>query len=203
MKNRKKRKHKKKILESAKVLFMEKGYNNVTVREIASNANVSHTTIYLYYKDKEELLNEIALFPLLDFKKAILSTYEKFGKEPRLLIKELGKQLIHFGITNRTMYDVYFNQGSVNVQIKDPSLEVNKIRNELFGYITNSFSLLYPTVAKEKITNYARMFYYFSNGLITSYSNNTEETEVILERIHSIMEEMYEILLSGIHHYKS
>lgn len=195
-------KTKRTILQSAKELFMKKGFNNVTVREIAANANVSHTTIYLYYKDKEELLNEIALQPLLDFKKVILSKFDELREKPKLLIKEIGKQLTFFGICNRTMYDVYFNQGSVNVQKKEPSLEVNKIRNELFGYITKSFSLLYPMRSKEHNTKYARMFYFFTNGLITSYVNNTEETEVILERIKSMIDEMYEILLCGMDYDK-
>lgn len=180
---------------------MEKGYNNVTVREIAANAKLSHTTIYLYYKDKEQLLNEIALLPLLDFRKVVAETFEQFAKEPRQLINELGKQLVYFGITNRTMYDVYFNQGSVNVQMKEPSLEVNQIRNELFEYITKSFALLFPMKSMEDLTTYARMFYFFSNGLITSYVNNTEETKAIIDRITPIMEEMYAILLSGIEHY--
>lgn len=192
---------KRKILQSAETLFKEKGYNNVTVREIAANAKVSHTTIYLYYRDKEQLLNEIAVLPLLDFRKVVVETFEELGQEPRQLIKEMGKKLVHFGITNRTMYDIYFNQGSVNVQMKEPSLEVNQIRNELFEYITKSFALLYPLKSREDITTYARMFYFFSNGLITSYVNNTEETNDILERINPVLEEMYGIILSGIEHY--
>lgn len=196
-------KTKKRILEAAKVLFMDKGYNNVTVREIASDAKVSHTTIYLYYKDKSELLNEIALLPLLDFQEMIKDIYERYSQQPRELIKEIGKQFIAFGITNRTMYDVYFNQGSTNVQEEDPSLEVNKIRNQLFSQISKAFALLHPTDSEENIIMYSRMFYYFLNGLSSSYVNNTENMDVILERIQPSMEKMFDILLLGMDHFQN
>jgi AcrR family transcriptional regulator len=39
-------------------LILEKGYEAVTVEEVAGRANVGRTTFYLHYKDKEELLLE-------------------------------------------------------------------------------------------------------------------------------------------------
>ncbi|MCI3919665.1 TetR/AcrR family transcriptional regulator [Paenibacillus sp. TRM 82003] len=193
-------KTKMRLLESAKRLFMEKGYNHVTVREIASDAKVSHTTIYLYYKDKSELLNEIALQPLLEFQEIINTIYKDDDQQPRERIKEIGKQFIAFGIKNRTMYDVYFNQGSINVQEESPSLEVNKIRNHLFSQIMSAFELLHPTRAKELKIVYARMFYYFLNGLTSSYVNNAESMDAIMVRIQPTVENMLDILLLGIEH---
>ena len=47
-------------------LFAEKGYPHVTMREIAKQAGCSHTAIYLYFKNKEELLQHIAIPSLLE-----------------------------------------------------------------------------------------------------------------------------------------
>lgn len=43
------------ILESAIHLFMEKGYDNVTISEIAETADVGRATFYLHFQDKIDL----------------------------------------------------------------------------------------------------------------------------------------------------
>jgi AcrR family transcriptional regulator len=53
------------ILESAKQVFFEKGFNNATLRDIAKRANVATGAIYTRYKGKEELF-EAMVKPALD-----------------------------------------------------------------------------------------------------------------------------------------
>lgn len=45
-----------KILESAKALFAEDGFQNVSIRKIADKIEYSPATIYLYFKDKDAIL---------------------------------------------------------------------------------------------------------------------------------------------------
>ena len=44
------------ILDTAKVIFSEKGYEKATTAEIAKSANVSTGTLYEYFKNKEDIL---------------------------------------------------------------------------------------------------------------------------------------------------
>lgn len=44
------------ILNEALRLFKEKGYDNVTVNEIAGASHISKNTFYYYYESKEELI---------------------------------------------------------------------------------------------------------------------------------------------------
>lgn len=44
------------ILDAASELFIQAGYDAVSVRKIAARANLSHGTIYIHFKDKEDLL---------------------------------------------------------------------------------------------------------------------------------------------------
>ena len=47
------------ILDAASELFAKDGYESVSMRKIAEKIEYSPTTIYLYFKDKNDLLNQI------------------------------------------------------------------------------------------------------------------------------------------------
>lgn len=47
------------ILDAASRLFVEEGYDRVTMRRVAGKIDYSPTTIYLYFKDKHELFGAI------------------------------------------------------------------------------------------------------------------------------------------------
>src|SRR5713226_1177895 len=47
------------ILDAASELFVRDGYENVSMRRIADKIEYSPTTIYLYFKDKAELLDQV------------------------------------------------------------------------------------------------------------------------------------------------
>ena len=48
-----------KILDGARDLFVECGYEGVTMRKVAERIEYSPTTIYLYFADKEALFREL------------------------------------------------------------------------------------------------------------------------------------------------
>lgn len=48
------------ILEAAVTLFAERGYQRATVKEIAARAGIAPGTIYLYFRNKRELLLALA-----------------------------------------------------------------------------------------------------------------------------------------------
>jgi AcrR family transcriptional regulator len=47
------------ILTAARELFVKEGYENVSMRRIAEKIEYSPTTIYLYFRDKDELVHEM------------------------------------------------------------------------------------------------------------------------------------------------
>lgn len=55
----KKERKKQGILDAAYELFMEKGVHKTSVDEIVKNANVAKGTFYLYFRDKEHLLQQL------------------------------------------------------------------------------------------------------------------------------------------------
>ena len=57
-----KRKKKEKLLKSAYQLFTTQGFNNTSISDIVSHANVAKGTFYLYFKDKFELKDQLIQF---------------------------------------------------------------------------------------------------------------------------------------------
>jgi len=55
-------KRKRQILQAALATFSQKGYNRTVLDEIAQQAGVAKGTVYLYFKDKEDLFYQVLMF---------------------------------------------------------------------------------------------------------------------------------------------
>ncbi|MDY7039432.1 MAG: TetR/AcrR family transcriptional regulator [Chloroflexota bacterium] len=58
---REKARRRQEILQAAKVVFFENGFHKATVDDIATHAEVSKGTIYLYFESKESILAHLLL----------------------------------------------------------------------------------------------------------------------------------------------
>jgi len=56
------KKYKKELLEKCFYLFSQKGYSNVSMRDIAKELNVSTGTLYYYFETKEKILEQLLIF---------------------------------------------------------------------------------------------------------------------------------------------
>ena len=67
------------ILDAAIELFVAQGFSATKVSQIARKAGVTPGTLYVYYKNKEAILQEVVmktLNPIFSASDAILETYE-------------------------------------------------------------------------------------------------------------------------------
>lgn len=55
------KKTREKILESARGIFVEKGYQATTIREVAQKAEVNDLTVYRHFQNKEKLFYEMMI----------------------------------------------------------------------------------------------------------------------------------------------
>lgn len=96
------------ILSAAREIFLQKGFDNMSIRMIAQKIEYSPTTIYLYFKDKDEILFALHNegFELLNKKMYVHSEIE----DPMEKLKAIGKIYINFAIENSDFYDLMFVQ---------------------------------------------------------------------------------------------
>jgi TetR/AcrR family fatty acid metabolism transcriptional regulator len=84
-----------KILKAAIKVFAEKGFYNSRVAEIAKEANVADGTIYLYFKNKDDIL--ISLFEE-EFGQIVKNTRKELEKEKDPLQKIRRFAIMHLSI---------------------------------------------------------------------------------------------------------
>ncbi|GGE30656.1 TetR/AcrR family transcriptional regulator [Sphingobacterium cellulitidis] len=94
------------ILEAAKKLFVQEGYEATSIRKIAKEIGFSPTTIYLYYKDKSDIvyaLHQVGFNMLKDQFVPLMTVEDPFER-----LKALGRIYMKFAFSHPEYYQVMF-----------------------------------------------------------------------------------------------
>lgn len=92
--NNVKKRTKDKIFDAAASLFSRKGYNGVSMREIAREVGIKESSIYNHYKNKEEILSSLFDYLVESLKKVRPSVGEIEGMLDYMSVEDVFKQLI-------------------------------------------------------------------------------------------------------------
>ncbi len=68
------------IFDAASDLFSKEGYGQVSMRKIADKIEYSPATIYLYFKDKDDLLHQICEDTFAHLRNRLGIIEKKYGK---------------------------------------------------------------------------------------------------------------------------
>lgn len=127
------------ILQGAKKLFLEKGIEQTTIRNIADEVNYSVGTVYVYFKDKNAILHDLHT---IGFQELGSSFVELFTiEDPMKRIRKMGIIYIKFAVENAEMYDLMFN-------VKAPMEYIENCDDEDWNEGIGTFDALKNTVAE-------------------------------------------------------
>lgn len=91
------------ILKTATTLFVEQGYKNASMDEVALRTNVTKATVYYYYKTKAELFTAAIVALMAVIRKSsvnILSTEEPFEKRLHNLVTVFSHATLNVDVNN-------------------------------------------------------------------------------------------------------
>lgn len=117
-KKREKQMRRQQIMDAAKKVFASKGFGGATIEHIAEEAEFSPATLYLYFKNKDELFASLNLRMLQDLITKMEDVRDQKNLSPEKRIMALEKAL----------YDVY---------LTDPLNVVNVLRFQSKGRLRN------------------------------------------------------------------
>jgi AcrR family transcriptional regulator len=95
------------ILQAAKDLFVDKGVDKTTIRNIADKINYSIGTVYVYFRDKNAILHALHSLGFRQYAEKQLALQHIKDPIDRLIAR--GRAYIMFALENPDMYDLMFN----------------------------------------------------------------------------------------------
>src|SRR5687768_91783 len=125
------------ILKGARQLFVEKGIGQTTIRNIADSIDYSIGTVYVYFRDKNEILHALHTECFADLGGQLKVLFNV--KDPMERLKAMGKVYINYGLDNPDMYDLMFT-------LKAPMDFLEAIQKDEWDEGKASFDVLRTTV---------------------------------------------------------
>lgn len=134
-KEREKAELKEMILQAAKKLMLKHGQEGLSIRKIANDIEYSPATIYLYFKDKDEILHELMELGFLKMNKYMTAAFAEGDAVQRIYL--IGEAYINFGLENKDWYDLMFSSDK-------PMKHIEKCREDwdqgmmMFDFLANT-----------------------------------------------------------------
>jgi AcrR family transcriptional regulator len=137
-KERHKEELKKDILQAARELFTERGYEATSIRNIAEKIEYSPATVYLYYRDKDEIMHALHSEGF----KLLVSYFSELVSIPKAFdrLKAMGLGYIRFAIENPDMYNLIF-------VMQDPLNHVHECVDDNWDEGDQAFKVLLQTIS--------------------------------------------------------
>lgn len=125
------------ILQGAKKLFLEKGIEQTTIRNIADAVNYSVGTVYVYFKDKNAILHDLHSIGFQELGNSFVDLF--VIEDPMERLRKMGVLYLKFAIENSEMYDLMFN-------VKAPMEYIEGCEDEEWNEGVGTFDALKNTV---------------------------------------------------------
>ncbi len=95
------------ILKAASALFLEQGYDHFSMRHLAEEIGYSAATLYLYFRDKDDLLFTVVDEGFTRFERQLAEAAESHN-DPWARLNALGQAYVTFGLHNPVYYQLMF-----------------------------------------------------------------------------------------------
>ncbi len=141
-KHREKEEMRERILDAAINLFLKEGYDKTSIRQIADAIEYSPATIYLYFKDKDDLFYAIHK---RGFEKLFRTMAEAMSAtNPLERLRSIGRLYLRFALENPEFYDLMFVMRAPILALKERAARAEATSDWHYG--SRSWSLLVQTI---------------------------------------------------------
>jgi AcrR family transcriptional regulator len=188
------------ILDASRRLFAENGYEAVTLRSIAEAIEYSPRTIYLHFKDKEDLLRQLCLQDFRVFGESMARNLAVQDPIQRLL--NLGQSYAEFAITHPNHYALMFMsppavppQEETPCGAGDPEADAYAL---LVGSVQEAIArgLFKPEFQDPDLV--AQMLWAGTHGIVSQHLTRTGEGYVPWRPVGERVSAMGQLMISGL-----
>ncbi len=141
-KEREKERRRQQIIVAAKRVFSEKGFNKATMEDIATEAELSPGTLYLYFKNKEELYASLSLRILQYLYIRVTHVHKEADLAPREKVRALIEAMHDvYDFDPLIIINMFHLQSSETLKNLSPELlaEIKDLSRKSIGAIAQIF----------------------------------------------------------------
>ena len=141
-KEREKERRRQQIMVAARRVFSNKSFNKATMEDIAREAELSPGTIYLYFKNKEELFASLSLRILHYMNIRLEQVHTEKFQEPEQKIKALKEALYEvYEFDPVVLINMFHLQSSETLKNLSPHLlsDIKELARSSFGSMSKIF----------------------------------------------------------------
>lgn len=189
---------KKEIIKAAGQLFATRGFDSVTMREIAKVAGCSHTTIYIYYRDKEDLLHQLAMPPLQALNTQMENILQQINLSPEERLRTISLEFIQFCLLHRNIYTTFIGVKASRVDLEESANGINTLRISIFNLLKKALLSCFTIEKDELLLMYSRIYFFNLHGIVNTYTHSEESIANLIERLLPTFEESLDVLFIGI-----
>lgn len=174
------------ILSAARALFVQEGYENVSIRKIAEKVEYSPGTIYLYFQDKADILAQISEETFSRLEQRLVAINRDTAVDPIERVRRGLRAYIEFGLKHPNRYILTFVRGSVHCAAG----------GRCFGELMKGvgFAMEAGQIGEGDVVEVAQALWAGAHGVTTLLITWPEFPFVEHERL---VERMLEILMEG------
>ena len=157
------------LIESACSVCECEGHENMSLRSIAKNANVSQTAPYRHFKTKQDLLSEVAKRGFVELKNALIHVSDdtKITADPQEKFLDMGLAYLNFGLNKQNTYDLMNGPECP----KDDYPELKTEAQETFAILITAIVELKPRINETELEMMSIKHWATLHGLVSLLRN--------------------------------
>jgi AcrR family transcriptional regulator len=196
---REKEKVRTKILDAARELFAEHGYEAVTMRKIANRIEYSPTALYFHFKDKSELVRALCEHDFHAFAQRFLRVASVADPIERLV--KSAEAYVDFALEYPNHYRLMFMTPGL-YDVADPDLRVGDPSEDAYAFLKINVAAaieaerVRPELGDVELVS--QILWSGIHGVVSLYLAKKDATWVQLKKPRALAKHMTAVMMHGI-----
>ena len=188
------------IIDTARALFVSRGVEAVTMRELAKRINYSATSIYLHFADKEAVLRAICDTDFLALATSLKNILKIVNPIERL--HAMGRGYAAYALTHPNHYRMMFMTERTPCDPAEPSLQQNNAEKDAYFQLKSVVNDVhvagYFRADLHNVNLIAQTLWASTHGACSLQINIAEDKWVQWSGISSRLQLMQDVMMRGL-----
>ncbi|WP_374352212.1 TetR/AcrR family transcriptional regulator [Chitinimonas sp.] len=189
-----------KIIDAARSLCAEAGYEALTVRAIAARIDYSTSVIYSQFEDKDDLLRVIADEDFAELTRHLADAVDA-SASPAAAVLAMADAFVSFALTQPEHYRRLFINPPPPVAVAESAAEQGNPNEDAYALALQLFTALIesdPAIEQRDAEALLQMFWGTLHGLIALHMTLGDEPWVSLKPLPDLVQGAARALLRGV-----